>query len=388
MRGAHRSTILLLLPQAFFLSCDTCNAQKLYEDVDTWIETCSDALLTDPSGDGIVNQNELADFFTSECQQSTVCEETSYSFNSLPLGIQILFHLGTCWNNRPEAIGNYTDVTTNLDICEDCYEQYLENRVIDSRAHDAGAAKGKLPQKTTKQPKKSSSFWPKQNNNNNVRRVLQTVPAPALPASSTNLTSELCLENNTTAETAAVGIVLQKNVTVVLKHLCRTIWDPVVQEGIITLGGALAPSDVPSHTPTSEPTAAPSDVPTGQPSFAPTLSARPSFVPTVSHGPSLSFHPTYITPSGSPTGYPTMVASNKPSKSRKKKPSSPAPSLSISPSVHPTAEPSVTPSMVPTASPSGTPSRLPSVQPSDGPSKMPSDEPSMAPSSMPSAAPT
>jgi len=334
-------------------------AQTLYSDVDTWNETCSEALLEDPNGDGIVNQHELADFFTEQCRESTECEleeGESYSFTALPLKIQILFHLGTCWNS-PDKDFNYTEVTTDMNFCEECYEAYIESRNNNNNQH------GVTPN-------------PDHQLRQNTGQLFQ------------NFTSELCVDNNTTSEVASVGIILQKNVTVVLQHFCVKIWDSVVKEGIITLGGVLAPSGLPSSTPTSLPTSAPSAAPSAEPSFAPTVSQKPSFAPTVSHQPSLSFNPTYITPSGFPTGYPTMVESHKPSKPKKQKPSSPAPSLSMFPSSHPTAKPSTTPSEVPTFRPSSSPSRLPSASPSDVPSFVPSVEPSAEPSSTPTAAPT
>ena len=99
-------------------------------------------------------------------------------------------------------------------------------------------------------------------------------------------------------------------------------------------------------------------------------SAEPSSAPTLSQRPTLS-----LIPSMAPTALPTMTPSSPPTS----RPSS-------VPSADPTSKPSETPTEQPTSRPSATPTYMPSSSPSDSPTQQPSSQPSL--SSQPSSAPS
>lgn len=164
-----------------------------------------------------------------------------------------------------------------------------------------------------------------------------------------------------------------------------------------TIAPSFMPSASPTFAPSQQPTAAPTKIPSTSPSAAPTAdpsaiptaapSADPSFVPTqrpsrdrpTSHP---SSQPISHPPSSQPSGSPSVCPTSKPSSLPQSRPTS-------SPSSYPSSRPSSRPvSSVPSSRPSVVPSCSPSARPTSDPSTQPSSEPSQSPTSVPSSKPT
>lgn len=146
-----------------------------------------------------------------------------------------------------------------------------------------------------------------------------------------------------------------------------------------------------TEAPTSTPSTYPSIAPTGKPStLAP--SPGPSNTPT---GIPSSFPTVTVVPTKAPSGKPTLTGSFQPSQSAvpsmhpSKNPSSfPTQSPSTVPSMHPSVSPSGTPSDPPTFLISNRPTTVPSMMPTAVPSASPTHEPSAVPSNPPSVVPS
>ena len=147
-------------------------------------------------------------------------------------------------------------------------------------------------------------------------------------------------------------------------------WDPAsglgsmnygrMQEALVSLGQvnvdfrepSARPSATPSAKPTSSPTARPSPKPTNQPTPRPTRT--PTEKPTLS--------PTRIPTVKPSTSFPSYKPSVKPSMPTYK-PSSSKPSISLTPTVVLSANPTFSPSAAPSANPTFSPSAAPSTNP-------------------------
>jgi len=152
-----------------------------------------------------------------------------------------------------------------------------------------------------------------------------------------------------------------------------------------TILPTLQPTYRPSISPSLEPTHPPSVLPSLKPTYSP--SDFPSSGPThpPSHSPTTvpSSGPTAV-PSNDPTPYPSVLPTSGPTH-----PPSHPPTLV--PSSRPTPVPSIDPTyppISPSLSPTSFPSDPPSLQPTVLPSAPPTNSPSVAPSSLPSTQPT
>jgi len=125
---------------------------------------------------------------------------------------------------------------------------------------------------------------------------------------------------------------------------------------------------VTNNDPTVSPSVSPTQFPTDKPSLAPSLGPtnRPSVSPTVS--------PSYK-PSSSPTGRPSVSPTKGPTRSPTRQPSK---SPTETPSADPTGKPSQAPTMAPSVSPSLAPSTVPSLSNAPSVSGAPSGVPSIS----------
>eukprot|EP00980_Cylindrotheca_fusiformis_P015406 scaffold4335_cov119-Cylindrotheca_fusiformis.AAC.9 len=157
---------------------------------------------------------------------------------------------------------------------------------------------------------------------------------------------------------------------------------------------SLSPTEYPSALASEQPSILPSDTPSQQPSTS-FPSYSPSFRPSTSFPsllPSLqaSAHPSIQPSTSMPSARPSVQSSGSPSF----QPSTSMPSVSPSnqptkmPSFQPSSSPTFEPSSLPSQSPSNGPSAAPSLKPSLGPSHVPSSMPSAVPSRIPSQSPS
>lgn len=85
----------------------------MYDSRDAWKTSCTAGLLIDPDNNGVLSQDELADYLTLECsmderEDGVACDDYD-TFEGLPFLIQYNFALTTCANN-------VTDVTDSTYI--------------------------------------------------------------------------------------------------------------------------------------------------------------------------------------------------------------------------------------------------------------------------------
>ena len=105
------TSLVLILLQGGLLHVHIAHAST-FENSAEFAKSCQADLLSDPNGDELIEDKELASYISSLCVTTSNCAPSP--FQSLPFTIQILFYQSTCSNVVPVNMAmNCPGVTGN-----------------------------------------------------------------------------------------------------------------------------------------------------------------------------------------------------------------------------------------------------------------------------------